>query len=216
LDEVDQLISKGQEALYDLLRLNQYVKNPIGLVFISNNPHVFSSIEPRIQSSLTVEEIEFKPYSLQEMKDILQERVIKAFHSVEDGVVILCANHTIQKGGDVRVGLECLLKAGRLAEQENENKVKVEHVRQILSKVGKVKPEILKERLNEHEKAILKILDEVKRDSSVNLYEKYCQRMKEPVDDRTFRKYISHLHELNLITINKKTIKGRERIISKV
>src|SRR5437899_757134 len=48
LDEVDQL--NDQEALYDLLRMNQSVDNPVGIVFVSNNPFVFASLEPRIRS----------------------------------------------------------------------------------------------------------------------------------------------------------------------
>lgn len=215
LDEVDQLIFKEQEALYDLLRLNQYVKNPIGLVLISNNPHIFSNVEPRIQSSLAIEEIEFKPYSLQEMKDILKERIENAFYSVEEGVAILVANHAVQKGGDVRIGLQCLLKAGRIAEQENSEKLKVEHVKRVLHQVGKVKPEILKEKINEHERIILEILDETKRIESGELYRKYFEKCSNPISDRTFRKFINHLKELNLIKINKKKVERNIRIISK-
>jgi cell division control protein 6 len=215
LDEVDQLIFKEQGALYDLLRLNQYVKNPIGLVFISNNPHVFADVEPRIQSSLAIEEIEFKPYSLQEMKDILKERIENAFRPVEDGVSILAANHAVQKGGDVRIGLQCLLKAGRLAEEENSDKLKVEHVKKVLYQVGKIKPEILKEKVSEHERIILGILDELKRAESGELYRKYCEKISNPVSDRSFREFITHLEELKLIEINKRKVERNIRIISK-
>ncbi|MFH1623479.1 MAG: AAA family ATPase, partial [Candidatus Aenigmatarchaeota archaeon] len=76
LDEVDQL---DPDALYDLLRINQYVRTPVGIVFVSNNPHVFAKAEPRIRSSLGVEEVEFKPYTLDEMKDILGRRAKDAF-----------------------------------------------------------------------------------------------------------------------------------------
>jgi cell division control protein 6 len=216
LDEVDQLIYKEQEALYDLLRINQYVKNPLGLILISNNPHIFAKLEPRILSSLAVEEMEFKPYTLQEMKDILQERVINAFRSVEDGVVILAANHAVQKGGDVRVGLQCLLKAGRLAEQENSDKLKVEHVKRVLPQVWQVKKAILKERVSDTEKIILEILGKNKRMRSDELYQKYCESVENPVSDKTFRNCIDHLVELKLLEINKKRVDGNVRIISKV
>lgn len=211
LDEVDQL---EQEVLYDLLRLNQYVKNPIGLIFISNNPFVFTNVEPRIKSSLAVDEIEFKPYTLEEMKDILQERVNHAITSVESGVVLLCANHAINKSGDVRVGLQCLLKAGRLAEQKNENKIKVEHVRKILKEVKEVKPEILKEKINDTEKIILDIIGN-KRWESGELYKRYCKATDDPVTDRMFRDCVNHLAELNLIRIGKRKSHGSIRIISR-
>jgi len=217
LDEVDQLIFKEQEALYDLLRINQYIENPFGLVFISNNPYVFADVEPRIKSSLSIEEIEFKPYSLEEMKDILEERVDLAFGSVEKGVALLSANHTVQKGGDVRVGLEILLKAGRLAESENSRKLKVEHVKKILPSVKPAKPEIIKEKIREDERIILEVLEEKKELLSGELYKEYCKRIESPVSERMFRDFVNHLGELNLIKVRrrKRGIKGRTRVISK-
>ena len=210
LDEVDQL---DQEALYDLLRLD--VKNPIGLVAISNNPFVFANIEARIKSSLAMDDIEFKPYNLAEMKDILQERVKYALTSVEDGVVLLAANHAVQKGGDVRIGLQCLFKAGRIAEQESSDKVKVMHIKNVLKEVKEVKPEILKEKVSDEEKIILEILHDGRIWKSGDLYEKYCELAKDPVSDRLFRDCVNHLGEVNLVKIRKRNFQGSIRLISK-
>lgn len=214
LDEVDQI---EKEALYDLLRINQYVDNPFGIVFISNNPLVFSEVEPRIRSSLSLEEIEFKAYSLEEMKNILQERAKLAFAAVEVGVVLLAANAAVQKGGDVRIGLDCLQKSGRIAEQENSDKVRVEHIKKIISQVKPVKPEILKEKINETEKIILEIVRERKNWLSGDLYQTYCERIKPPVSERLFRDFVNHLAEINLVKVRerKRGVKGRMRVISR-
>lgn len=218
LDEIDQLVFTEEEALYDLLRINQYIENPVGLVFVSNNPYVFTNVDPRIRSSLDIENIEFKPYSLEEMKDILQERMRLAFAAVEEGVLLLAANAAVNKGGDVRVGLECLLKAGRLVEQQHENKVKVEHVKKILPSVKPAKPEILKERVTEDEKIILEIVNKKKDIFSGELYEEYCKRIEIPVTERRFRDFVNHLAEICLITVRerKRGIKGKTRVISKI
>lgn len=217
LDEVDQLIFKSQEVLYDLLRLNQYVKNPIGIVFVSNNPHVFANLEQRIRSSLSIEEIEFKSYSLMEIKDILEERIKNGFFKVEKGVSLMIANHTVKKGGDIRVGLECLLKAGRLAEEENAEILKVEHVKKVLKDVEKVKPKILKERVSKVEKEILKILEEKESLISGELYKIYSSRVENPITQRRFREFLKHLASIGLIKIKEeKKARGRTRIISKV
>jgi cell division control protein 6 len=213
LDEIDQLKEEG--VLYDLLRINQYVKNPVGLIFISNDPWIFAEMEPRIKSSLAVEEIEFKPYTIQEMKDILQERIKHALHAgVENAALLLMANHGVKKGGDVRIGLECLLKAGRQAEKENSTRIKVEHVRKILPN-EKAKPRILKERISDVEKTILKILEKVEKLQSGKLYEKYCKKVDRPLTQRMFRNYINHLAKIGLIKIKKIKSRGNVRIISK-
>jgi cell division control protein 6 len=215
LDEVDQM---EKEALYDLLRINQYIENPVGIVFISNNPHVFTETEPRIRSSLSIEEIEFKPYSLEEMKSILKDRAKLAFAAVEDGVVLLAANCALKKGGDVRVGLDCLQKSGRIAEQESSDKVGIEHIKKIILEVKPAKPEILKEKINEMEKLILGIVKEKKYWLSGELYESYRKRAENPVSDRHFRDFVNHLAEINLVKVKerKRGIKGRMRVISRV
>ncbi|MEM5843689.1 MAG: AAA family ATPase [Candidatus Aenigmatarchaeota archaeon] len=216
LDEVDQLIFKSPEILYDLLRINQYLKNPVCLVFISNFKDVFVNLDPRIKSSLRVEEIEFKPYNVQEMKDIIEERIKNAFHSVEEGVAILVANFAVQKGSDVRVGLECLLRAGRLAESENSDKLKVLHVKKVLPQIKPAKPKILEENISENEKIILEILKEKKSLTSGELYREYCKKTENPLSDRAFRDLINHLNQIGLIKIKevKKGMKGKTRIIS--
>ena len=215
LDEVDQL---DLSSLYDLLRINQYVKTPVGIVFVSNNPHVFAKAEPRIRSSLGIEEIGFKPYSLIEMKDILKERAKGAFHSFDITAVTLCANHAVSKEGDVRVGLQCLLKAGRLAEQKNAKRVAVAHAKAVLKGVKEIKPQILGERINEHERILLQVLGNGKKWSAGELYEKYCDMAKDrymgPVSDRAVRKFVNHLEEIGLVDISEKKV-GKSRLIWK-
>jgi len=210
LDEADQL---EQEVLYDFLRIGQYVDLPLGLVLISNSPYIFQKYEPRIRSSLDFEEIEFRPYSLLEMKDILMERAKEAFFSFDNAIVLLAANHAVKKGGDVRVGLQALLKAGKEAEKENSEKVEVKHMKKVLSSILKVKPQILQERISETEKIILKILDE-KVLSIREIYEAYCKEVEKPINEKAFRNYLKHLSEIGLVKIRKRKV-GRERLVSK-
>jgi cell division control protein 6 len=215
LDEVDQL---EHDALYDLLRIEQYVDKPIGLVFISNFKDVFADTEPRIRSSLAVEELEFKPYTMLEMKGILAERAKCALHSIDPAAIMLCANHAVQKGGDVRVGLECLLKAGHAAEDGGASRVSAEHVKKILRAVHAAKPKILREHISNTEGMIMKILGDGKSWKSGELYEAYKKMAKskssKPITDRAFRDCVNHLAEIGLITIAPKRI-GSDRIIQK-
>jgi len=217
LDEVDQLVSEDKSALYDLLRINQYVKIPIGLVFISNDPFIFANVDPRVKSSLNIEEIEFKPYSLEEMKDILRERANLAFAAVESAVITLAANHATQNGGDVRVGLECLIKAGRQAEKENSRKVSVSHIKAILPTVRPVKPQILKEKINLDEKTILQIVEERRKLFTDELYLIYSKKIEYPVSERRFRDFLNHLIEIGLIKAieRKRGVRGKKRVVMK-
>jgi Cdc6-like AAA superfamily ATPase len=217
LDEVDQL---DGEALYDLLRLNQYVKNPIGLVFISNYDDVFLNAEPRIKSSLDTIEMQFRPYTITEMKDILTSRAKDAFRSFESAAIMLCANQAVQKGGDVRIGLQCLLKAGREAEKKSEKKLKVLHVKNVIKGVKETKSDVLKEKINDNEKILLQVLEKEKKRkfTASELYDSYKVVAKKsgarPVSDRAIRDAVNHLRDIGLIEVSDKKV-GKSRLIWK-
>ena len=217
LDEVDQLIKKDESALYDLLRLNQYVDNPIGLMMITNYRDILVNIEPRIKSSLDTEEIEFKPYTLQEMKDVLKERCKYAFKSgvLEEGVILLCANHAINRGGDVRVGLECLRKSARVSERESSSKITVNHVREILKEIGPVKLEIMKEKLEGVDKNIVELLSKEDGITSTDLHKRYVSKFGE-MSQFGLRKHIKHLEDIGILKITKsrELTRGRKYFIS--
>jgi len=157
LDEVDQLIKRDSNVLYDLLRIENYTKQKIGLIFISNDKYVFRNVEDRIKSSLNLEEIEFKPYTFLEMKDIVEQRMKEAFVAYEEGVSALVAAKAAEKG-DVRIALEILLKAGRIAK----DKLRVEDVKKVIKEESNPKVQEIMKVLSEEEKRILEILDKPK------------------------------------------------------
>lgn len=217
LDEVDQLVKKDEGALYDLLRLNQYVDNPISLVMISNYRDIFVNVEPRIKSSLNIEELEFKPYTMQEMKDILMERVKNAFRpgSIEEGVILLCANHAINKGGDVRIGLECLRKAARICEEENSDRIKTDYVKTILKETGPVKLKIMQEKLQGVDKNIIDLLSKEKNITSTDLHNKYVKNYGE-ISHFGLTKHVKHLKDIEILKVeeSRKDTRGRKWFIS--
>jgi archaeal cell division control protein 6 len=157
LDEVDQLIKNDASVLYDLLRIENYTKQKIGLIFISNDKYVFRNVEDRIKSSLNLEEIEFKSYTFLEIKDIVEQRMKEAFVAYEEGISALVAARAVEKG-DVRVALEILLKAGRIAK----NKLMVEDVKKVIKEEINPKSQEITKVLSNMEKKIIEILDKPK------------------------------------------------------
>ena len=75
LDEVDQLVRKaGDELLYNFTRINSELKNAqISLIGISNDLLFADSLDPRIKSSLSEEEIVFPPYNAMQLQQILKK-----------------------------------------------------------------------------------------------------------------------------------------------
>jgi len=219
LDEIDQLVKKDDSALYDLLRINQYIDTSIGLVMISNYDDIFATVEPRIKSSLDTEEIKFKGYSLQEMKNILKKRCEDVFRLgvVQEGVVLLCANHAVNRGGDVRVGLECLRRAAKVCEDQGDDKLRVEHVKKILSDVKSVKLQIMQDRVEGIDKNIVELLKGGKKIIFTE-FEKEYNKNYEPLSDASLRKHVEYLESVGLVKTeeNRRGSQGRKCYLSLV
>ncbi|MBI2573320.1 orc1/cdc6 family replication initiation protein [Candidatus Woesearchaeota archaeon] len=139
LDEIDQLTKKiGDEILYNLTRINSELKqSQIALVGISNSLVFAESLDPRVKSSLSEEELIFPPYNALQIQDILRRRVAKAFNegTVEMGVVEKCSAYAAREHGDVRRAIDLLRVAGELAERSKAKNIALAHLDEAERKV---------------------------------------------------------------------------------
>jgi len=134
LDEVDAIVKlRGDVLLYELTRINETLKrSKATVVGISNDLRFKEFLDPRVLSSLSEEEIVFKPYDASELQDILFERARMAFREdvVAEGAIGLCAALAAAEHGDARRALDLLRVAGELAEREGVSRVNESHIRQ--------------------------------------------------------------------------------------
>ncbi len=133
LDEIDKLASKGDEALYNLTRVNGELNNArVSLIGISNDLTFTDLLDPRVTSSLGEEEIIFPPYNADQLKDILYARAEMAFahDTLAESVIPLCAAFAASEHGDARRALDLLRVSGEIAERARAKQVTEEHVRQ--------------------------------------------------------------------------------------
>jgi len=138
LDEIDKLVKKGDEVLYNLLRINsELTRAKVSIIGISNNLQFREFLDPRIKSSLGEEEILFPPYDAHQLSDILRERAEIGFEEgvLEDSVIPLCAAFAANEHGDARRALDLLRVSGEIAERAGESKVREEHVRLAQTKI---------------------------------------------------------------------------------
>jgi len=139
LDEIDALIkARGDVLLYELTRINETLsRSRTSLVGISNDLRFKEFLDPRVLSSLSEEEIVFRPYDAAELQDILWERAQLAFFDdvLLDGAVSLCAALAAAEHGDARRALDLLRVAGELAEREGALCITEDHVRQAEKRV---------------------------------------------------------------------------------
>ncbi len=228
LDEVDQLMGKaGDELLYNLTRINAELKNTqITLIGISNDLVFTDTLDPRVKSSLSEEELIFPPYNAVQIQQILQQRAQLAFNpgTVEDGVLEKCAAFAAREHGDARRALELLRVSAELAERQNDAKVAMSHLDQAEDKIERDRIlDIVATQPKQFQLTLFSILGACSNKQGVftgeiySLYEKCCsQTGLRPLTQRRVSDIIAELDMLGII--NAKVISkgryGRTREIS--
>jgi archaeal cell division control protein 6 len=134
LDEADALIkTRGDGLLYELTRMNEVLhRSKVVLVGISNDLRLKDFLDPRVLSSLSEEEMVFRPYDAGELRNILAERAQIAFvdRALSEAALGLCAALAAAEHGDARRALDLLRVAGEVAQRNGANVITEEHVRE--------------------------------------------------------------------------------------
>lgn len=210
LDEMDKLIASGfGDVLYDLTRMNEVYNVKISIVGVINDLNLITTLDPRIRSSVINSDVEFKPYTVPELKKILIERAKFAFNDFEEDAVGLAAAYGYKLNGDARIAISILLNGGRIAEREGERKLKVNHIEEAFKSKSYIMRKVEKKevKLSKGEQKIIEILKKGNITSG-ELYKKLPE-----VNERTIRNYIKKLEETGLIEVKEVVGKGKTRLI---
>jgi len=238
LDEIDQAVKKISDSfLYNLTRLNSELsKTQISLVGISNDLKFLDSLDPRVRSSLSEEEIVFSPYNALQLQDILKKRSEKAFKNgvLEEGALSKCAAYAAREHGDARRALDLLRIAGELAEREGSKKLNLKYIDQANSKIDRDKIFDIVENAprqfqlvfksiidltgsqNKQKRLDGRSLDKIFTGDVFNIYQNLCDRTKtEILTQRRVGDLIAEMDMLGLInaTVVSKGRHGRTREI---
>jgi len=162
LDEIEFLLRSNKDSgiIYDFTRLNEFDLskhcNVIGVIFIARSTDFHDKIDSSELSTLGRIPIEFLPYSVEEISDILVSRTSESFNPKVVGTDIIDEVSLIttssQVGGDVRYALDLLLYAGNLAETNGSDRITLEQIRKVH---GYNRPSITIEDLKELPKSYL-------------------------------------------------------------
>ncbi|VVB81735.1 ORC1-type DNA replication protein [uncultured archaeon] len=220
LDEVDQLVGRaGDELLYNLTRINSELKNAqITLIGISNDLVFTDSLDPRVKSSLSEEEVVFPPYNAEQIQSILQQRASFAFNPdvLAEGVLEKCAAFAAREHGDARRALELLRVSAELAERQGDVKVSIAKLDQAEDKIERDRVlDVITTHPKQYQVALFSIIAACSQKPGVftgdiySLYEKYCsQTGLRPLTQRRVSDIIAEFDMLGIISA-KVISKGR-------
>ncbi len=210
LDEIDYLVRRGDDVLYDLTRVNEQLgQSKVSIIGITNSVKLIDSLDPRVKSSLGEVQLVFSPYNAEQLKDILSSRAAKAFKEgvLDDGVIPLCAALAAREHGDARRALDMLRVAGEIAEREGAEKVTEDHVRRARAEIERDKVTDVIRTLPLHSKLILAaILDAtgwgVTQVTTGEIYDTYRKLVRDlNLEEVTLRRVSGVLGELDMLGI---------------
>jgi cell division control protein 6 len=223
LDEIDSLIKKsGNETLYNLTRINSDLSRAkVSLIGISNDLKFKEYLDPRVLSSLSEEEIVFKPYEAPEITDILIERSKLAFQegTLSEGVINMIAAIAAIEHGDARRAIDLLRVSAEIAEREGTEKINQTNVKKAQGAIERnTITEVISTLPLQSKMVILSIyfLENIVNNSGTvstgDVYEEYARICKEMgMDSLTQRRVGDLINELDALGIISARVVSRGR-----
>jgi archaeal cell division control protein 6 len=209
VDEIDSLVDKsGDDILYNFTRANQRMDKGgfVTLIGISNSLTFKDKLDPRVRSSLSEEETVFNPYTVGQLREILQERSKLAFKegAISDAAINLCAAIAGREHGDARKAIDLLRVAAELGEREGASLVDEKHVREGQDRIERDAPFVALKNAPAHHKLVIIAVIKSKSGITGDVYDTYlalCKKVgQNPLTQRRLTQIISELELLGLVS----------------
>lgn len=218
LDDMNYLFYENEvnDVLYSLLRAHEiHLGARVGVIAVLSDTGVPHILDRKVESVFLPEEISFPPYTLEETRDILSNRVKLGFYPdvVDSDVLDRIAGYT-HSLGDLRVGIDLLKRAGLNAERHARKKISVEDVESAYEKSRLVHLSYVIRSLKQDEKVLLGLVADMQEVTSGDLYEKFHS-----MTNLGYTRFYEMLNKLGAVSLldadfTGKGSRGRSRIVT--
>jgi len=216
LDDINYLFyeSEASDTLYSLLRAHEaHSGAKIGVISVSSDLEldVIDSLDTRVQSVFRPEEVYFNKYGQAEIVDILEERVDRGFNEGVVGPTVLdrVGELTADQGGDLRVGIDLLRRAGMNAEMRGSRSVEREDVEEAFEKSKHVHLSRRLQELTDSEASLVEVIAEHDGEKAGDIYDAFQE--KTDLGYTRYSEIINKLDQLGIIDASYTNVEGRGR-----
>jgi cell division control protein 6 len=216
LDDINYLLYEGEasDTLYSLLRAHETQGGArIGVIVVSSDLDldVIEELDGRVQSVFRPEEVYFPAYGESEIVDILRERVKRGFRDDVVGSQVLdpVAARTVESGGDLRVGIDLLRRAGLNAEMRGSTSVEPEDVETAYDKSKHVHLSRHLRGLSESERDLVRVVADHEAEQAGEVYEVYHDET--GLGYTRYSEIVNKLEQLGIIEAEYSELDGRGR-----
>lgn len=216
LDDVNYLFyeSEASDTLYSILRAHEEQGGAkIGVIVISSDLDldILEELDSRVQSVFRPEDIYFPKYDETEIVEILQERATRGFHDdvITAPVLDKVGALTAEQGGDIRVGIDLLRRAGMKAEMRGSRSVEKQDVEDAYENSKYVHLSRRLQELSDSETALVEVIADHDGEQAGEIYDRFNDET-----DLGYTRYseiINKLDQLDIIDANYTDVEGRGR-----
>ncbi len=219
LDDVDYLFhtKNANKIFYDILRAYEVFEGiKTGVFAVLSDIEFRYMLDKNVDSIFIPQEIVFNPYTKEEMKNILKERVDVGFYPgvISDELIDNIALHAASSG-DLRVGIDLLRISGNSAEADASKTIEKKHLKKALENAESVSLMHALRSLSDDEKTLLEILGLGSDGNLVagELYELFSK--KTGLSYASFDRILNKLEFLRLIDtrFTGRGVRGNSRIV---
>lgn len=162
LDDVSYLFHSktANKIFYDILRAHEEFPGVrTGIFAILSDIEFRHMLDKNVNTVFIPQEVVFNPYTREEMRDILRERVDIGFYPkvISDDLLDLITSQAFSTG-DLRVGIDLLRVAGNQAEADASKTIKEKHIWRAVNNIGPVNLKYTLETLSQDEKKLLETI----------------------------------------------------------
>ncbi|HDR74101.1 MAG TPA: ORC1-type DNA replication protein [Methanoculleus sp.] len=222
LDDANYLLYENEinRVLYTLLRAHEsYPGTRIGVITVISDMNVdlLREVDVRVASVFRPTEIYFPPYSEDEVRHILAERVLQGLYPgvLSDGMLDLVAEQTM-KSGDLRVGIDLIKRAALNAEHDARRCIEEEDICRAYEISKYLHLTFTIRTLKQEERGVLGRIAEMSRSEQEMASGKVFSAVKEEgaIGYTRFYEIVKKLDAMRLINLHYRQGRGRTRLIT--
>lgn len=222
LDDANYLLYENElnRVLYSLLRTHEvYPGTKIGVIVILSdlNVNLPERLDARVHSIFRPGEVYFSPYSAAEVGAILDERARQGFYPgvLPAEMLSLVVDQTM-KGGDLRVGIDLLKRAGIAAEMDGRRRIEEPDVCRAYSTSRYLHLDAVIRTLKDEERTLLRLLAETQTEGVEITGGEFYEQIKAalPLGYTRYFEIVTKLETMRLIDVQYRSGRGRSRAIT--
>mgnify|MGYP001416540708 FL=1 len=219
LDDVNYLFhsKNANKIFYDILRAHEEFKGVrTGIFAILSDIEFRYMLDKNVNSVFIPQEVIFDPYSPNEMRDILTDRIKAGFYPdvISDEILDMIVDQA-SSAGDLRIGIDLLRVSGNFAEADASKTIEEKHVLEAMKSTGSVSLKSTLKTLSDQEKMLLKVIAESEDEDLVagDIYNSF--KIRTSTSYASFDRTLNKLEFLRLIDtkFTGKGVKGNSRMV---